>query len=76
MQRARLRLGELRVQFDLVDGRDHRGLAEQPLQVHRLEVGDADRLGPAVGVDLLEGRVRVDVSVLGGTGQWIRYRST
>ena len=68
---------EVRVQFDLVHRRDDEGLLDQSGEVLRKEVGDADRLGAAVGVDLLEGLVRVHVRYpsSGGTGQWIRYRS-
>lgn len=58
-----LRLLELRVQLDLVDGRDDGGLAQQPLQMGGLEVGDADRPGAAVREDPLEGLVRVEVRV-------------
>lgn len=52
---------EVRVQLDLVDGRDDGRRLDQLLQVLRVEVGDTDGLDPAVRVELLEGLVRVDV---------------
>ncbi|BFO17094.1 hypothetical protein SHKM778_34820 [Streptomyces sp. KM77-8] len=67
---------KMRVQLDLVDRRDHRGLGEQVIQVVRLEVGHTDGPDPAVGEQLLERLVRVDVPPRAGIGQWIRYRST
>lgn len=54
---------EVRVQLDLVDGRDDGRRLDQLLQVLRVEVGDTDGLDPAVRVELLEGLVRVDVLV-------------
>ena len=37
------RVGEVRVQLDLIDRRDHRGGIYEPLDVVGAEVGDADR---------------------------------
>ncbi len=56
---------QVRVQLDLVDRRDDRRLADQPLQVLGKEVGDTDGPDPAVGVQLLERLVRVDVRAPG-----------
>jgi hypothetical protein len=40
--------------LDLVDRRDDIGLALQPAQVVDLEVGDPDRAGPPLAVELLQ----------------------
>ena len=58
---AQLLLLQVRVQLDLVDRRDDVGLVEQPLEMVGLEVGDADRPDPPVGVQLLQGPPRLDV---------------
>ena len=42
-----MRLGQPRVELDLVDGRDHAGLVDDPAQVGLVEVGDADGACPA-----------------------------
>src|ERR1035441_5597396 len=54
-ERADLVLSQVGVQFDLVDRRGDLGLPVQPPQVVRLEVRYADRPGPAVTVELLQG---------------------
>ena len=60
IERAKVVLGEVRVEFDLVDRRSNRGLLQQPLDVVRLEVGDSDRPGASGAVDLLERLPRLD----------------
>ena len=47
-------LDQVGVHLDLVDGRHDLAVGQQPAQVVRLEVGDADRPGPAGAVDLLQ----------------------
>src|SRR6476620_339007 len=53
-----------RMQFDLVDRRTDVGLCKEALQVVRLEVGDADRLGPALAENSLQGPPGFNVPVL------------
>jgi hypothetical protein len=61
VERAELVLYEVRVDLDLVHRRgDLRG-GEDVAQVVRLEVGDADGLRPAAGVDLLHDGPPLDV---------------
>ena len=60
---AQCRLLELRVQLDLVDRRDDLRSRRAAVQVGGLEVGHADRAGPSVGVELLEGPPGLDVQV-------------
>ena len=69
---AQARLLEVGVQLDLVDGRGHARLGDDPLQVGGLEVGDADGAGQArlLGVD--ERLPGLDEEVLGRHGQWMR----
>src|SRR6476660_5033493 len=52
--------------LDLVHGRRHVGLAVDPAQVGRLEVGDADGADPAAGVDLLHRLPGLDEVANGG----------
>ena len=47
-------VGEVGVHLDLVHRRGHVRLRGEPREVGDLEVGDADRTGPAVGLELLE----------------------
>src|SRR4051812_6478256 len=60
VNRAQRALLEVRVQLDLVDRRYHVGAVDQPAQVLRAEVRDADRARPAVGEERLGGLVRAD----------------
>ena len=61
---AQLGLLEVRVQLDLVDGRQLLGLALEPLEVLDAEVGDADRARVALLLDPFEGAPGVEVAVL------------
>jgi hypothetical protein len=65
------------MQLDLVDRGHDSGLADQALEVGDLEVGDADRLGAAGLLDLLQGRPRSrHRGWRAGSAKWIRKRST
>ena len=55
---------EIRVAFDLVDLRGHARLGHDPLQVLGLEVGDADRPGPALLAQRDEALPPVDLSLI------------
>ncbi len=68
MEGHRGRPDEIRVAFDLVDLRGHASLGHDPLQVLGLEVGDADRPGPALLAQRDEALPPVDVSVAGRVG--------
>jgi hypothetical protein len=48
-------IGEVRVQLDLVDGRDDPGLLDDPVEVGGLKVGDARGAQPPVGDELGQG---------------------
>ena len=58
-----LGLPEVGVHLDLVDRRHDLGLGQQPVEVSRHEVGDADRTHLAVGVQLLQRPVGADGQV-------------
>ena len=60
VEREQLGLPEVGVDLDLVDRRHHLGLDQQPVEVRRHEVGDADRAHLAVGVQRLQRLVGVD----------------
>ena len=71
-KRAQLAPVQVGVQLDLVDRRHASVSSSSRWRCVGLEVGDADRPDPPVGVQLLERAPGVDVAVAAGIGQWIR----
>ena len=63
------------VEMDLVDLRDQ-ALVEQPLEMRRLEIGDADRADEPGLLDFDKTLESLDITILNSdSGQWTRNRS-
>ena len=74
VHRSALRLGEIGMQFNLVDSRHHVRLRQQRLEVFRQEVADADRPHLAVGQQRLKRPVGLDRPIKGGRQRLVQQQ--